>query len=167
LMRRMSPWTRISGGRPAERWRSEALFLTAKARSSVMSIYNSRSSGAAAAPWQYNRQVQRNSRARVKSRVRDDFRGAARRLSSKTGKSSLTLLFGPADYEPLREDVASCERADRRCDGGNGSRSKQREVAGGLQDFSSGSDSVGPRAGTAGFRRKLRTGSNRKATRAR
>ena len=40
LMRRMSPWTRISGGRPADRCRSEALFLTANARSSVMSIYN-------------------------------------------------------------------------------------------------------------------------------
>ena len=42
LMRRMSPWTRIIGGRPADRCRSEALFLTAKARSSVMSIYNPR-----------------------------------------------------------------------------------------------------------------------------
>ena len=30
----------IIGGNPAERCRSEALFLTAKARSSVMSIYN-------------------------------------------------------------------------------------------------------------------------------
>ena len=40
LMRRMSPWTRIIGGRPADRCRSDALFLTAKARSSVMSIYN-------------------------------------------------------------------------------------------------------------------------------
>ena len=41
LMRRMSPCTRIIGGSPADRCRSEALFLTAKARSSVMSIYNS------------------------------------------------------------------------------------------------------------------------------
>ena len=42
LMRRTSPWTRIIGGRPADRCRSEALFLTAKASSSVMSIYNPR-----------------------------------------------------------------------------------------------------------------------------
>ena len=40
LIRRTSPWTRIIGGRPADMWRSDALFLTAKARSSVMSIYN-------------------------------------------------------------------------------------------------------------------------------
>src|SRR4030095_5744996 len=46
LIRRMSPWTRISGGRPAERCRSDALFLTAKASSSVMSIYNPTGSGA-------------------------------------------------------------------------------------------------------------------------
>src|SRR5438132_8451997 len=46
LIRRMSPWTRIRGGKPADRWRSEALFLTAKARSSVMSIYNSMEFGA-------------------------------------------------------------------------------------------------------------------------
>ena len=38
LMRRTSPWTRIIGGRPAERWRSEALFLTPNASSSVISI---------------------------------------------------------------------------------------------------------------------------------
>src|SRR5512135_1833299 len=38
LMRRISPCTRIMGGNPAERCRSDALFLTAKARSSVMSI---------------------------------------------------------------------------------------------------------------------------------
>src|SRR4051812_27645166 len=40
LMRRMSPCTRIIGGKPADRCRSDALFLTANARSSVMSIYN-------------------------------------------------------------------------------------------------------------------------------
>src|SRR5215217_4315597 len=40
LMRRTSPCTRIIGGRPAERCRSEALFLTEKASSSEMSIYN-------------------------------------------------------------------------------------------------------------------------------
>src|SRR5689334_16956061 len=38
LIRRTSPCTRIIGGSPAERWRSEALFLTEKARSSAMSI---------------------------------------------------------------------------------------------------------------------------------
>src|SRR5690348_17154020 len=38
LMRRMSPCTRISGGSPDDRWRSEALFLTANARSSVISM---------------------------------------------------------------------------------------------------------------------------------
>src|SRR5262249_13615779 len=37
LMRRTSPCTRIMGGRPAERWRSDALFLTLKASSWVMS----------------------------------------------------------------------------------------------------------------------------------
>src|SRR6185437_10979919 len=43
LMRRMSPCTRMSGGSPADRCRSDALFFTAKARSSVMSIlYNPR-----------------------------------------------------------------------------------------------------------------------------
>src|SRR5688572_14715255 len=38
LMRRTSPCTRIIGGRPEERCRSEALFLTTKASSSVRSI---------------------------------------------------------------------------------------------------------------------------------
>src|SRR6266540_914908 len=37
LMRRMSPCTRIMGGRPEDRCRSEALFLTTKARSSEIS----------------------------------------------------------------------------------------------------------------------------------
>ena len=37
-MRRTSPCTRIIGGRPADRCRSEALFLTEKASSSAMSI---------------------------------------------------------------------------------------------------------------------------------
>src|ERR1700704_2966582 len=36
-MRRMSPCTRIMGGRPEDRCRSEALFLTTKARSSEIS----------------------------------------------------------------------------------------------------------------------------------
>src|SRR5574337_1791074 len=38
LIRRTSPWTRIIGGRPADRCRSEALFLTEKASSWVMSM---------------------------------------------------------------------------------------------------------------------------------
>src|SRR4051812_45266058 len=38
LMRRTSPCTRIIGGSPADRCRSEALFLTEKASSCVMSI---------------------------------------------------------------------------------------------------------------------------------
>src|SRR5437588_8749625 len=38
LMRRTSPCTRIIGGRPEDRWRSEALFFTTKASSSVRSI---------------------------------------------------------------------------------------------------------------------------------
>ncbi|KFB70230.1 MAG: hypothetical protein AW09_004686 [Candidatus Accumulibacter phosphatis] len=38
LIRRTSPFTRMIGGRPADRWRSEALFLTLKASSSVMSM---------------------------------------------------------------------------------------------------------------------------------
>src|SRR5258708_9466615 len=37
LMRRMSPCTRIIGGRPEDRCRSEALFLTTKAKSSEIS----------------------------------------------------------------------------------------------------------------------------------
>src|SRR5574344_1015916 len=37
LMRRTSPCTRIMGGRPAERCRSDALFLTLKASRVVMS----------------------------------------------------------------------------------------------------------------------------------
>ena len=36
----MSPCTRIIGGRPADRCRSDALFLTTKASSSEISIYN-------------------------------------------------------------------------------------------------------------------------------
>src|SRR5215208_4370355 len=38
LMRRTSPCTRIIGGRPEDRCRSDALFLTTKASSSVRSI---------------------------------------------------------------------------------------------------------------------------------
>src|SRR5512135_3115991 len=41
LILRTSPCTRIIGGKPAERCKSEALFLTPKASSSVISIYNS------------------------------------------------------------------------------------------------------------------------------
>src|SRR6218665_1014917 len=37
LMRRTSPWTRIIGGRPAERCKSDALFLTPNASNWVMS----------------------------------------------------------------------------------------------------------------------------------
>src|ERR1700751_5190383 len=37
LMRFMSPSTRIMGGTPEDRWRSEALFLTANARSCAIS----------------------------------------------------------------------------------------------------------------------------------
>src|SRR4051812_36221582 len=40
LMRRTSPCTRIIGGRPDERCKSEALFLTENASNSEMSIYN-------------------------------------------------------------------------------------------------------------------------------
>src|SRR5574343_1297190 len=39
LMRRISPCTRIIGGKPADKCRSEALFLTVKARRSDISIY--------------------------------------------------------------------------------------------------------------------------------
>src|SRR5258705_13944329 len=39
LMRRTSPCTLIMGGRPADRCKSEALFLTEKARSSAISIW--------------------------------------------------------------------------------------------------------------------------------
>src|SRR6267142_6834514 len=38
LMRRTSPWTRIMGGRPEDKCRSDALFLTTKASNSVRSI---------------------------------------------------------------------------------------------------------------------------------
>src|SRR5580765_5133833 len=38
LMRRTSPCTRVIGGRPEDRCRSDALFLTTKASSSVRSI---------------------------------------------------------------------------------------------------------------------------------
>src|SRR5690349_20846952 len=38
LMRRTSPWTRIIGGRPEDKCRSDALFFTTKASSSVRSI---------------------------------------------------------------------------------------------------------------------------------
>src|SRR4029453_613398 len=45
LMRLTSPCTRIMGGRPAERCRSDALFLTEKASSCVISIEGRLSSG--------------------------------------------------------------------------------------------------------------------------
>src|SRR5688572_14842045 len=38
LMRRTSPWTRIMGGRPDDKCRSDALFFTTKASNSVRSI---------------------------------------------------------------------------------------------------------------------------------
>src|SRR3989344_67731 len=38
LMRRTSPCTRIMGGRPADKWRSDALFLTENASSWVISM---------------------------------------------------------------------------------------------------------------------------------
>jgi hypothetical protein len=41
LMRRTSPWTRIIGGNPADRCKSDALFLTLKASSWVMSTESS------------------------------------------------------------------------------------------------------------------------------
>ena len=74
-----------AAGRPTE-CRSEALFLTAKASSSVMSIYNPCSPVAAAALQQV---IGRNSRASIERRI------------------------SPTDYEPLREGVASCDGSDR------------------------------------------------------
>src|SRR6185436_19220437 len=48
LMRRTSPCTRIMGGSPAERCKSEALFLTEKASSSAISMLGPLGGGGAA-----------------------------------------------------------------------------------------------------------------------
>src|SRR4030095_2612231 len=84
LIRRMSPWTRIMGGSPAERCRSDALFLTAKASSSVMSIYNPRS--------------------------RKSWIAAQYATACNSHTSRGILMPASFDYVPLREAVA--RRAD-------------------------------------------------------
>src|SRR5206468_10249102 len=112
LIRRMSPWTRISGGKPADRWRSEALFLTAKARSSVMSIYNSMEFGAG-------------------GRTVAVQQASATQFACQNRAPEIAI-----DYEPVREGVARRVRADRQRGARSRARAQHRDNAGGSEDVS-------------------------------
>src|SRR5262245_41907550 len=95
LIRRMSPCTRIIGGRPDDRCRSEALFLTTKASSSVRSI-------------------------RILQGSRDEnYRCDSRLLASRIGQSGVAIGLGARPYRPLIRERLLVDRGPARIRHGN------------------------------------------------
>src|SRR2546422_3972499 len=100
-MRRMSPCTRIMGGRPEDRCRSEALFLTTKARSSEISTIIP-----------FNVRPERNPKQGPKQMKEREFSGSPR-------------SHRRADYVLNTLELASREAAHRIRDPGGGQRSEE------------------------------------------
>src|SRR5512139_1488905 len=140
LIRRMSPWTRMTGGIPADRCRSEALFLTAKASSSVMSIYNPR---------------------------RISIHGTRNSVAPGRNLPSGAFVSTSTHYVPLREGVARRTDARRGCGPCRWPRRGDDPRARGQQDLSAGGDPGAVWTRTARFRRELRPGGARQGGRAR
>src|SRR5438270_13054989 len=150
LMRRMSPCTLIIGGSPADRCRSEALFLTAKASSSAMSIYNPRSQRRTTSScWQGRR-----------------GRPAILDLWPTTFFNPMPASF---DYEPRREGEARHSLTHRRSRQGCPPRSGLDSSYRGEQKLPGSGPSNRVCDGTARVRRELRPGGtaqDRRAVRA-
>src|SRR5437762_1877989 len=114
LMRRTSPWTRIIGGRPDDRCKSDALFLTENASSWVMSMR----SGDGCVRWRFGRWARglRDTR-RIMATIAANIQQVRARIATACAAAqrpvqSVTLLavsktFGP---EAVREAVAAGER---------------------------------------------------------
>src|SRR5256885_7570108 len=141
-MRRMSPCTRIMGGRPEDRCRSEALFLTTKARSSEISTIIP-----------FNVRPERNPKQGPKQMKEREFSGPPR-------------SHRRADYVLNPLELASREAAHRIRDPGCGQTSPIGAIARGEQDVSAGGGARGGASGIARLRRELRSGGRRKDPRA-
>src|SRR5438552_3968546 len=141
-MRRMSPCTRIMGGRPEDRCRSEALFLTTKARSSEISTIIP-----------FNVRPERNPERGPKQMKEREFSGPPR-------------SHRRADYVLNTLELASREAAHRIRDPGGGQAPRIGATGGGEQDVSAGSRARGCASGIARLRRELRSGGHRKDPRA-
>src|SRR2546423_3807556 len=140
-MRRMSPCTRIMGGRPEDRCRSEALFLTTKARSSEISTIIP-----------FNVRPERNPKDGPKQMKEREF--------------SRPRSHRRADYVLNALEPPSREAAHRIRDPGGGQASPIGAIARGVQDISAASRARGGAGGIARFRRELRPGGRRKDSRA-
>src|SRR5258708_6977199 len=137
-MRRMSPCTRIMGGSPEDRCRSEALFLTTKARSSEI---------ANIIP--FNVRPERNPERGPKEMKEREFLGLPR-------------SHRRADYVLNTLELASREAAHRIRDPGGGQAPPIGAIARGEQDVFAGGRARGGASGTARFRRELRSRGRRK-----
>src|SRR5207302_819470 len=124
-MRRMSPCTRIMGGRPEDRCRSEALFLTTKARSSEISTIIP-----------FNVRPERNPKDGPKQMKEREF--------------SRPRSHRRADYVLNTLELASREAAHRIRDPGGGQASPIGAIARGEQDVSAASRARGGAARQAG-----------------
>src|ERR1700752_251 len=105
LMRLTSPCTRIMGGRPDERCRSDALFLTTKASSSVRSI--------TILPQRFSPLVQR-----IMTSIADNLQGVRARIgraadAARRGAGEVTLLAVSKTHSSarVREAFAAGQRA--------------------------------------------------------
>src|SRR5437870_5224398 len=164
LMRRMSPCTRIMGGRPEDRCRSEALFLTTKARSSEISTiipFNVRCRSEAlflttkarsseiSTIIPFNVRPERNPERGPKQMKEREFSGPPR-------------SHRRADYVLNTLELASREAAHRIRDPGGRQARPLGAIASGEQDVSAGGGARGGAGGIARFRRELRAGGRRK-----
>src|SRR5260221_4838526 len=102
LMRLMSPCTRIIGGRPDDRCRSEALFFTTKASNSVRSITIPReANGQSMRSIHDNLQAVRQRIARAAAAAGRDTRDVTLLAASKTHQTTLddqALTADPPDF---------------------------------------------------------------------
>src|SRR5467141_2575529 len=142
LMRRMSPCTRIMGGSPEDKCRSEALFLTTKARSSEISTIIP-----------LNVRPEPHPEPRPKQMKERDFPGPPR-------------LHRRADYVLNCRELASRETAHRIGNTGGWQARPIGAIGGGEQEVSSCGRARGGAGGIARFRRELRPGGSRKNPRA-
>src|SRR3970040_1725154 len=101
LMRRTSPCTRIIGGRPDDRCRSDALFLTTKASSSVRSI--TIPPGCAAKSFSSLDQG-------IMATIADSLQAVKARIGARSGVTLLAVSKGHG-VERIREAVAAGQRA--------------------------------------------------------
>src|SRR5262245_12263114 len=100
LMRRTSPCTRIMGGRPDDRCRSDALFLTTKASSSVRSI--------TILPCERRRFS--SLLQRIMATIADNLQAVKRRLASAPGVTLLAVSKGHG-IERVQQAAAAGQKA--------------------------------------------------------